>query len=174
MSKYTNKINSNINSLYINILSLSRNKLFYTNFELIDTFQNRIHLIFIHISFIFIKIKQNNENLIYKNFYQKMFDFIFKNIETNMRELGYGDTTINKNMRLLTKVFYNILINCEKYKDAGNHAKNIFFDKYLEYNKIENVSNNDGIIDYFNKYSAFCFDLSVDSVLKGKLKFNYN
>ena len=26
---------------------------------LIDTFQNRIHLIFIHISFIFIKIKQN-------------------------------------------------------------------------------------------------------------------
>ena len=27
----------------------NKNKLFYTKFDLIDTFQNRIHLIFIHI-----------------------------------------------------------------------------------------------------------------------------
>ena len=43
--------------LYNNILLLSRNKLFYTKFNLSDTFQNRIHLIFIHISFLFIKIR---------------------------------------------------------------------------------------------------------------------
>ena len=102
--------------LYNNILQLSRNKLFYTKFDLIDAFQNRIHLIFIHISFIFIKIKQNNENKIYKFFYQKLFDLIFNNIELNMREIGYGDTIINKNMRFLTKTFYNILLHCEEYK----------------------------------------------------------
>ena len=39
--------------LYNNILLLCRNKLFYTKLDLIDTFQNRIHLIFIHISYIF-------------------------------------------------------------------------------------------------------------------------
>ena len=32
---------------------------------------------------------------------------------------------------------------------------------------------NKGIIDYFDKYEAFCFDLKPDSVLKGELKFNY-
>ena len=46
--------------IYNNILLLSRNTLFYTKFDLIDTFQNRIHLIFIHISFIFIKVKKND------------------------------------------------------------------------------------------------------------------
>ena len=173
MGKLSNKNKSKEFILYNNILFLSRNKLFYTKFDLIDTFQNRIHLIFIHISFIFIKIKQNNKDQMYKIYYQKMFDLIFNNIESNMREIGYGDTTINKNMNFLTRTFYNVLINCEKYKQMKAKAKNIFFNKYLEQNNIKNTTNNKGIIEYFNEYAAFCFDLSSDSVLKGELKFNY-
>ena len=159
--------------LYNYILLFSRNKLFYTKFDLIDTFQNRIHLIFIHISFIFIKVKQNNKNQIYKIFYQKIFDLTFNKIELNMREIGFGDSTINKNMKFLVKTFYSILFNCEKYKEMRTNDKNEFLNKYLELNNIKNNSINKGIIEYFDKYEAFCFDLKADSVLKGKLKFNY-
>jgi len=66
-------------SLYNYILFLSRNKIFYTKFNLQDTFQNRINLIFIHSSFFFIKNKLNNKNDINKVFYQRLFDTIFKN-----------------------------------------------------------------------------------------------
>ena len=173
MTKYIKQINTQENMLYNNILLLSRNKLFYTKFDLIDAFQNRIHLIFIHISFIFIKIKQNHKNKMFKIFYQNLFDLIFKNIELNMREIGYGDTTINKNMRFLTKTFYNVLLNCEKYKKMNDDEKKVFFDKYLAQNNIKNNANIKLIVEYFNKYEAFCFDLSSDSVLKGELKFNY-
>ena len=173
MSKYIKQINTRENILYNNILLFSRNELFYTKFDLIDTFQNRIHLIFIHISFIFIKIKQKNGKQIYKIFYQKMFDLIFNKIELNMREIGLGDITINKNMKFLVKNFYNILLNCEKYKKMINNDKIKFFTKYLELNNIKNITINKGIIEYFDKYEAFCFDLKTDSVLKGKLKFNY-
>ena len=173
MLKYIKQINNRENILYNNILSLSRNKLFYNKFDLIDTFQNRIHLIFIHISFIFIKIKQNNKNRIYKIFYQKIFDLIFYKIELNMREIGFGDTIINKNMKFLVKTFYNILFNCEKYQKMSADDKNKFLNKYLELNDVKNTTNNDGIVEYFDKYEAFCFDLKADSVLKGKLKFNY-
>jgi len=173
MNKYKNDIKMQNDILYNNILLLCRNTLFYTKFDLIDTFQNRIHLIFIHISFIFIKIKQNNKNKIYKTFYQKTFDLIFNKIESNMREIGFGDVTINKNMRYLVKTFYNILFSCEKYKKMSVDDKNNFFNKYLKLNNVKNSSNNEGLIDYFNKYEAFCFDLTSDSVLKGELKFNY-
>ena len=173
MLKYIKQINNQENILYNNILLLSRNKLFYTKFDLIDTFQNRIHLIFIHISFIFIKIKQNNKNKIYKIFYQKIFDFIFNKIELNMREIGFGDTAINKNMKSLVKTFYNILFNCEKYKGMCIDDKIIFFDKYLELNNVNNTTFKDAIIEYFDKYESFCFDLNPNSVLKGELKFNY-
>ena len=173
MSKYIKQIFSQEDKLYNNILLFSRNKLFYTKFDLIDTFQNRIHLIFIHISFIFIKIKQNNKNQIYKILYQKIFDLTFNKIELNMREIGFGDTTINKNMKFLVKTFYSILFNCEKYKEMRTNDKNEFFNKYLELNNIKNNTINKDIIEYFDKYEAFCFDLKTDSVLKGKLKFNY-
>ena len=60
MAKFSKQIKKPEDILYNNILFLSRNKLFYTKFYLSDTFQNRINLIFFHISFLFIKIKQNN------------------------------------------------------------------------------------------------------------------
>ena len=74
---------TSINTLYNNILLLSRNKLFYTKFELSDTFQNRIHLIFMHISFIFAKIKLEKEKKKYEVFYQNTFDLIFRKIFIN-------------------------------------------------------------------------------------------
>ena len=169
-----NKNNAQANTLYNNILLLSRNKLFYTKFALSDTFQNRIHLIFIHISFLFIKMKQNNDSKIYKVFYQKIFDLIFKKIELNMREIGYGDVVINKNMKSLVKTFYNILIHCENFKEKNLNVKNIFFSKYLDRNKDQKTANNMLLIKYFDKYQAFCFDLSSDSVLQGELKFKFN
>jgi len=71
------------------------------------------------------------------------------------------------------KIFYNILFNCEKYKKMRTDDKNKFFNKYLESNNVKNTVNNDNIIDYFDKYEAFCFDLNSNSVLRGELKFNY-
>ena len=173
MFKYSMTINKQEDILYNNILLLSRNKLFFTKFNLNDTFQNRIYLIFIHISFLFIKIKQSKQKDIYKNFYQKMFDLIFKKIELNMREIGYGDTVINKNMKFLVKNFYNILLNCENYKKKSLNNKNIFLLKYLTQNTDKKSTNNIGLIEYFDKYQVFCFDLKSDSVLKGELIFNY-
>ena len=170
----TKKFNDNYkNILYTNIVLLCRNKLFYTKFDLIDTFQNRIYLIFIHISFIFIKIKQDNKNSIYKKFYQNIFDLIFNKIELDMRESGYGDTTINKNMRFLVKVFYDILLDCEKYNKMNITQKKMFVSKFLKFKNIKKNDINEGIIDYFDKYEAFCFDLSFNSVLKGYLNFKY-
>ena len=173
MSKNSIKINTQEDILYNNILSLSRNKLFFTKFGLADTFQNRIYLIFIHISFLFIKIKQNNQKEIYKIFYQKMFDLIFKNIELNMREIGYGDIVTNKNMKFLVKIFYNILLNCENLNWRSLNLKKMFFFKYLEHNNMKKKADNVPLIEYFDKYQAFCLDLSLDSVLKGDLNFMY-
>ena len=137
MSKYIKQIFTQEDKLYNNILLFSRNKLFYTKFDLIDTFQNRIHLIFMHISFIFIKIKQNNKSQIYKIFYQKVFDLTFNKIELNMREIGIGDAAINTNMRHLVKTFYNILFNCEQYRIMRLEAKNKLVQEEKELRDLE-------------------------------------
>tara|TARA_B100000029_G_scaffold501414_1_gene574733 strand:+ start:109 stop:633 length:525 start_codon:yes stop_codon:yes gene_type:complete len=174
MNILTNKNNSKEFILYNNILSLSRKKLFYTKFDLADTFQNRINLIFFHISFIFIKVNQYKDKTIYKNFYQNLFDLMFYQIEINMREIGYGDITVNKNMKYLIKSFYKILLFCENYAGKNFDQKRSFFIHYLKYNLNNNTNKIDHLIKHFNDFQTFCFDLSADSVLKGEVKFNFN
>ena len=173
MIKTNSKNKTKEDLLYNNILLLSRNKLFFTKFDLADTFQNRIYLIFIHVSFLFIKIKESNEKKTYRIFYQKMFDLIFNKIELNMREIGYGDTIINKNMKFLVNNFYNILLNCENLNALSSNNKKMFLFKYLELNNVMKKASNNALIQYFVDYQVFCFDLSLDSVLKGDLKFKY-
>ena len=173
MTKNFKQTNTKEKTLYNNILLLSRNGLFYTKFNLADSFQNRIHLIFLHISFLFIKIKQNKENQSFKFFYQRIFDLVFSKIEQNMREIGYGDVAVNKNMKFLVKTFYNILLNCEQYNKKNFKSKKMFLLKYLDAKDVKKHPISDILVEYFNKYEAFCFDLSDDSVLSGELKFNF-
>jgi len=170
--KFQKKVFYN-DKLYNKIIFLSRNKLLYTKFDLKDTFQNRINLIFFHISFIFIKIKHNKDKKLYKEFYQLMFDQVFKKIEINMREIGYDDVMVNKNMKFLVKVFYDILLNCENYTRMSLISKNKLIDKYILLNKIKSTDKHLDLISYFDQYNTFCLDLSSDSVLKGDLNFNY-
>ena len=172
LNKFTHN-STKESTLYNNILLLSRNKLFYTKFNLCDTFQNRIHLIFLHISFLFIKVKQRDNSNSYYKFYQGMFDYIFRKIEIDMREIGYSDTTVNKNMKFLVKIFYNILLNCEDYEKKTFDKKSLFLFKYLDINKAYKHNKSINIIDYFDQYHSFCLDLSTNNVLKGDLNFSY-
>jgi hypothetical protein len=149
-------------------------KMFYTNFNLLDTFQNRIYLIFLHTSFIFIKKKSFNNKEEYKILYQKLFDLIFRKIELNMREIGHGDVIVNKNMKQLVKSFYNILLFCEKFTSETDKSIKVFILKYLKTNSVKKTPNITPLINYFKKYQTFCFSLNADSVLKGELNFNYS
>ena len=171
MSKVFKNLKSSEGKLYNKILLLSRNKFFYITLSLTDSFQNRIILIFLHISFIFIKIKENKSNIFLKKYYQKLFDLTFYNIEINMRELGYSDTSINRNMKSLIRDFYNILFSCENYKKKTVSQKKNFLNNYLDLNHADKANRNIDLIEYFDKYQSFCLDLSLDNVLKGDFNF---
>ena len=169
MIKYINQSIYKVDELYNKILLISRNKIFYTKFGLNDTFENRINLIFLHISFLIIKLKKKDKNSIYRFFSQKIFDSVFQKIEVNMREIGYGDVTVNRNMKFLVKSFYDILLFCENYKNKKIDSKIHFLSKYLTNNNDKKTSDIDLLIRYIDRYQAFCFDLSEDSVLNGDL-----
>ena len=100
------------NKLYNKLIELSRNKFFYKDLNLPDKFETRILLIFFHFALV-LNIKKDPKNRKNK---QDLFDNIFQNIEYHIRELGYGDVSVNKKMKELTKIFYDIVYNLEKKK----------------------------------------------------------
>ena len=91
-----------------------------------------------------------------------------------MRELGYGDVNVNKNMKFLVKSFYNILFFCEKFTEKRKEYNRTFFDRSFKSNNIKKTPNYDSLTAYFKDFQSFCFDLSSDSVLKGEFKFKFN
>ena len=89
------------NKLYNKLVELSRNKFFYRETDLPDTFESRILLIFFHLGIIFNSKKKGATN---KKNNQEIFDSIFINIENHIRELGYGDVAVNKKMKILNQL----------------------------------------------------------------------
>ena len=78
--------------------------------------------------------------------------------------MAYSDTAVNKSMKKLVKSFYNILLNCENYSVKSSSAKITFLNKYVDHNKSIKNSNNTRLVDYFDKYQAFCLDLFIFSL----------
>ena len=88
------------NNLYNILLQLSRNIFFYKKINLDDSFETRIYLMFFHFSILMIIFKKKG-----KKFEQKEYDNVFFNIENNLRELGFGDVSVNKKMKELNKLY---------------------------------------------------------------------
>jgi len=156
------------NQLYNKLIGLSRNKFFYDNIKLSDDFETRILLIFFHLAII-LKIAKGSKH---NKKSQEIFDNIFLNIEYHIRELGYGDVTVNKKMKSLNKIFYDILLNLDKEKllfsRNTNLLKKYFFTK--DKTQEEKVLK---LAEYLRKFKDFCFDLDVNIMLNGSIDFKY-
>ena len=160
---------NNILPLYNKIVFLTRENFFYTNFKLSDSFSNRIYLIFFHLCFILIALKNKKSD---KDYQQNVFDFFFKQIELNCRELGYGDATVNKKMKDLIKLFYEILFQCEYWEELKIDKKNSLILNFFS-NNYDNKTLSINLTNYFDKFSFFIEDISLNSITKGVFNFVY-
>ena len=100
---------------------------------------------------------------------QDNYNNLFFHIENNLRELGFGDVSVNKKMKDLNKIFYDILI---KLKTNSNHFEinKILSVKYFK-NLKDNVKNWDNFNKYFSNFYSFCFELDTNSVIKDAKNF---
>jgi len=146
------KISVNINKYFImtevyiriynTLVHLSRNEKLYSNFTKSDTFSDRLILLFIHFAF-FLKIFKNDKNLNH----QKIYDFFFRQIELNLREIGYGDQTINKRMKEYIHSFHYILKIISNWSNQSKDEKKTFFLNYFNLDK-----NTDYFLTYFSDF----------------------
>jgi len=156
------------NLLYNKLVELSRNIFFYKEILLKDNFETRINLIFVHFSILLIDYKQKK-----KDFPQEIFDNIFLNIEYHIRELGYGDVTVNKKMKTLTRIFYDILLKINKSGLSGFAANDKILKSYFEPQSSNSSVLTASLSSYFNAFYNFCFELKTINMLKGQINFKY-
>ncbi len=158
---------SHTKDLYNTLLSLARNIFFYKNIGLPDTFETRIYLMFIHFSIMMIVSKNKG-----KKFDQKSYDSLFHNIENNLREMGFGDVSVNKKMKDFNKLLYDILLKLNKKDVIGTFKINEKL--IIEYFKDLKDTKNTKYIDferYFMNFYNFCFEIPVDNMILKSINF---
>jgi len=155
---------NNYLNIYNNLLKLTRNKLLYEKITKNDSFSQRLIIFLLHFAF-FLKVykKQNSKEEL-----QKIYDHNFKQIELSIREIGYGDATINKKMKDYINIFYSIIDKVEKWENSKFEDKIFIFREYLQ------VKNNEEyFVGYFEKYRLFLLNNTLNYFTKDVISLNF-
>ena len=107
-------------------------------------------------------------------FDQKEYDYLFFNIENNLRESGLGDVTVNKKMKEFNKILYDILLKLNSETENNKFSIN---EKLLKsyFSSLNNHQNEKLAIlkDYLHKFFNFCFDKPLDNMIRETINFKY-
>jgi len=133
-------------NVYNNLIKLTTNKNLYTGLTKQDTFSDRLILFLFHFAF-FLKVYKNEKN---SKILQEIYDFNFRQLELSIREIGYGDQSINKKMKDYLNMFHSILSEVHFWDDYSNEEKKKKISLFLE-----NFDKNVYLIEYFNDFKEY-------------------
>ena len=143
-------------NIYNNLIKLTRNKNLYNNKKQ-DTFYDRLIILFFHISFLLkvFKKTENKENL------QNFFDYTVRQIELSIREVGYGDATINKKMKEYVNLLFSIIDKIDNWETLNIRSREEIIKLYIQ--DFPNIRN---FVKYFEKYSKYLTNNTFKSLSK--------
>ena len=143
--------------VYNNLINYTRNKDLYKNLDREDNFSDRLTLFLLHFSFI-LKNYKNEEN---KKILQEIYDYIFRQLELSIREIGYGDQSINKKMKDYVNLFHSMVSEIHFWDNLTNTEK---LDKISIF--LSDFQNNQYLLDYFEDFNANLSKKTLNSYLK--------
>ena len=143
--------------LYNNFIILTSNKSLYRGLDQQDKFSDRLMILLIHFAFFFkiFKNKMNNKLL------QEIYDFNFRQLELSIREIGYGDQSINKKMKDYINICHAIISEIHFWDQMKYDKKKTFLSNFLY-----NFKNIDYLIDYFDNFNVNLKKYDLNSYLK--------
>tara|TARA_Y100000741_G_scaffold341952_1_gene304605 strand:- start:276 stop:743 length:468 start_codon:yes stop_codon:yes gene_type:complete len=144
-------------NFYNNLVKLSTNKNLYKDFTRQDVFSDRLILLLLHFAFI-LKNYKNEKN---SNILQEIYDFNFRQLELSIREVGYGDQTINKKMKDYINLFHSMVTEIHFWEKLSKNEKlNKFSIFLIDFNNIGHL------LQYFENFNVNLSKKTLNSYLK--------
>ena len=148
-------------NFYNNLIRLTTNKNLYKGLNTQDSFSDRLILFLIHFAF-FLKVYKKEENT---KILQEIYDFNFRQMELTIREIGYGDQSINKKMKDYINFFHFIIIEIRLWDEMKQDEKEKKISSFLS-----NFNNIDNLVEYFDDYNEKLKKKTLNSYLKCVIK----
>ena len=145
-------------NIYNNFVKLTRNKDLYKDFKNQDTFSDRLIFFLLHFAF-FLKVYKNDSN---EKLLQEIYDYIFRQVELSVREIGYGDQSINKKMKDYLNLFYGMIDKIHSWDELDAKSRGSILINFLD-----NSSNIEYLVKYFENYRINLKNNTLNSYIKG-------
>jgi len=144
-------------NIYNNLIKYTRNKDLYKNLNREDNFSDRLTVFLLHFSF-FLKNFKNDEN---RNVLQEIYDFNFRQLELSIREIGYGDQSINKKMKDYINLFHSMVSEIHFWNELTNEEKLKKISFFLS-----DFQNNEYLLNYFEDFNSKLSKKTLNFYLK--------
>jgi cytochrome b pre-mRNA-processing protein 3 len=145
-------MSKNYLNIYNTLVNFTRNKDLYLSLNRSDNFSDRLTFFLLHFAF-FLKNYKTEEN---KKILQEIYDFSFRQLELSIREIGYGDQSINKKMKDYINLFHAMISEIHFWENLSRAERINKLSLFLtEYEKI------DELVTYFENFND---DLSKKSL----------
>ena len=151
-------------NIYNNLINLSRNKTLFGYFTEKDTFSDRLLIFLFHLAFFLKNFKTQTD----KKYLQKFYDYTFRQIELDIREIGYGDQSVNKKMKTYINMLYSIINKIDKWETYDLNKKMSILKLYIEIK-----DNNEKFIDYFDRFSIYLREITLNSLAKSVIDHKF-
>ena len=99
---------------------------------------------------------------------QNFYDYTFKQIELDIREIGYGDQSVNKKMKTYINMLYSIIAKIDKWESYNNNDKVEIFKIYIEIK-----DNNQKLVEYFDKLYIYLSKITLNSFTKSVIDHKF-
>ena len=150
-------MDKNYLNIYNNLINYTRNKELYKSLNREDNFSDRLTLFLLHFSF-FLKNYKNDEN---KSVLQEIYDFNFRQLELSIREIGYGDQSINKKMKDYINLFHSMVSEIHFWDEMNKTEKLKKFSIFLS-----DFGNIDQLLEYFELFNENLSKKTLNSYIK--------
>ena len=148
---------NNYINIYNTLINYTRNKDLYISLNRAETFSDRLIFFLIHFAFFLKNFKnQNNSSIL-----QEIYDFNFRQLELSIREIGYGDQSINKKMKVYINVFHGMVSDIHFWETLTKTEKSNKISNFLV--DIENI---EYLVDYFEDFNQNLSKKTLNSYLK--------
>lgn len=91
-------------AIYLAVVKQARNPAFYGALAVPDTVDGRFDLIIMHAMLVMRRLRAEGPAL--EDLTQGLFDYMFKDMDRSLREIGVGDMSVGKHVKKMAKAFY--------------------------------------------------------------------
>jgi cytochrome b pre-mRNA-processing protein 3 len=155
-------------AMYGSIVAQARTATFYSELGVPDSLNGRFDMIILHAMLVMRRLRDEPTETDHA-LSQALFDYMFKDMDRSLREVGVGDMSIGKHIKKMAKAFYGRAEEYEKGLDQDDETFLVALKNNLYRSATPSLTQTQLFMQYIRSADAALKTVNFEDVVAGRL-----